>query len=251
VHVCVCVFSSSWVVAGKADPISPPRIHVHPDSPATGAQWMKQVVSFDKLKLTNNQLDDNGHVGNRCDSHCTAQTFIHSLYLLLNDATSTADPAGYTIKSRHCTQCNPIRTFTPYFWKIHFNIILPSTPTFFKWSLLLKFNDQNHARISQSVMCVTRSVRLILLDGVVLTTKVEQTRDFVTSRYLTYPSSLRTNPCQLSLHIWERAMLWWQGPTYTPLLPWTLYVFSDIFYRYVNNQRHEDGKRVNYYRNVV
>ena len=23
---------------------------------------MKQVVSFDKLKLTNNQLDDNGHV---------------------------------------------------------------------------------------------------------------------------------------------------------------------------------------------
>ncbi|KDR09232.1 T-box transcription factor TBX1 [Zootermopsis nevadensis] len=54
--------SSSWVVAGKADPISPPRIHVHPDSPATGAQWMKQVVSFDKLKLTNNQLDDNGHI---------------------------------------------------------------------------------------------------------------------------------------------------------------------------------------------
>ena len=51
------------VVAGKADPNSPPRIHVHPDSPAKGAQWMKQVVSFDKLKLTNNQLDDNGHVG--------------------------------------------------------------------------------------------------------------------------------------------------------------------------------------------
>ncbi|KAJ9595209.1 hypothetical protein L9F63_013496, partial [Diploptera punctata] len=54
--------SSSWVIAGKADPISPPRIHVHPDSPATGAQWMKQVVTFDKLKLTNNQLDDNGHI---------------------------------------------------------------------------------------------------------------------------------------------------------------------------------------------
>lgn len=55
-------FSSSWIVAGKADPVSPPRIHVHPDSPASGEQWMKQVVSFDKLKLTNNQLDDNGHV---------------------------------------------------------------------------------------------------------------------------------------------------------------------------------------------
>jgi hypothetical protein len=54
--------SSSWVVAGKSDPNSPPRIHVHPDSPAKGSQWTKQVVSFDKLKLTNNQLDDNGHV---------------------------------------------------------------------------------------------------------------------------------------------------------------------------------------------
>ncbi|XP_012285268.1 T-box transcription factor TBX1 [Orussus abietinus] len=54
--------SSAWVVAGRADPISPPRIHVHPDSPANGAHWMKQPVSFDKLKLTNNQLDDNGHI---------------------------------------------------------------------------------------------------------------------------------------------------------------------------------------------
>lgn len=54
--------SSSWVVAGKSDPISPPRIHVHPDSPAQGSAWMKQVISFDKLKLTNNQLDEQGHV---------------------------------------------------------------------------------------------------------------------------------------------------------------------------------------------
>ncbi|KAK2711234.1 hypothetical protein QYM36_012423, partial [Artemia franciscana] len=54
--------SSSWVVAGRADPVSPPRIHVHPESPAKGSQWMKQVISFDKLKLTNNQMDDNGHI---------------------------------------------------------------------------------------------------------------------------------------------------------------------------------------------
>ncbi|CAG2253570.1 T-box transcription factor TBX10-like [Mytilus galloprovincialis] len=54
--------SSSWVVAGKADPNMPGRIHVHPDSPGKGAQWMKQIVSFDKLKLTNNLLDDNGHI---------------------------------------------------------------------------------------------------------------------------------------------------------------------------------------------
>ncbi|KAK1328535.1 hypothetical protein QTO34_012108 [Cnephaeus nilssonii] len=47
---------------GKADPATPGRVHYHPDSPAKGAQWMKQIVSFDKLKLTNNLLDDNGHI---------------------------------------------------------------------------------------------------------------------------------------------------------------------------------------------
>ncbi|XP_049767264.1 T-box transcription factor TBX1-like [Schistocerca cancellata] len=71
--------SSSWVVAGKADPVSPPRIHVHPDSPASGAQWMKQVVSFDKLKLTNNQLDDNGHI--ILNSMHRYQPRFHVLYL--------------------------------------------------------------------------------------------------------------------------------------------------------------------------
>lgn len=33
------------------------------DSPATGAHWERQpVLSFDKVKLTNNPLDQNGHV---------------------------------------------------------------------------------------------------------------------------------------------------------------------------------------------
>lgn len=59
--------SSSWLVAGKADPATPGRVHYHPDSPAKGAQWMKQIVSFDKLKLTNNLLDDNGHVSTRLE----------------------------------------------------------------------------------------------------------------------------------------------------------------------------------------
>nr|XP_010955156.1 PREDICTED: T-box transcription factor TBX10 [Camelus bactrianus] len=54
--------SSAWLVAGKADPATPGRVHFHPDSPAKGAQWMRQIVSFDKLKLTNNLLDDNGHI---------------------------------------------------------------------------------------------------------------------------------------------------------------------------------------------
>ena len=54
--------SSKWLVAGKADSSVPGRVHIHPDSPCTGQQWMKQIVSFDKLKLTNNLMDDNGHV---------------------------------------------------------------------------------------------------------------------------------------------------------------------------------------------
>lgn len=56
------ISSSSWVIAGKADPHLPGRIHVHPDTPQRGSQWMKNVVTFDKLKLTNNLMDDNGHV---------------------------------------------------------------------------------------------------------------------------------------------------------------------------------------------
>ncbi|KAM9439772.1 T-box transcription factor TBX1 isoform 2-T2 [Clarias gariepinus] len=54
--------SSSWIMAGRGDVAIPGRVHFHPDSPARGAQWMKQTVSFDRLKLTNNLLDDNGHI---------------------------------------------------------------------------------------------------------------------------------------------------------------------------------------------
>ncbi|MEQ2275467.1 T-box transcription factor tbx20 [Xenotaenia resolanae] len=53
---------SSWLVAGKADPPLPARLYVHPDSPFTGEQLMKQMVSFEKVKLTNNELDQHGHV---------------------------------------------------------------------------------------------------------------------------------------------------------------------------------------------
>ena len=57
---------SSWLVAGKADPPLPTRLYMHPDSPYTGEQLMKQTVSFEKLKLTNNMLDKNSHVSMRC-----------------------------------------------------------------------------------------------------------------------------------------------------------------------------------------
>ncbi|ELR54751.1 T-box transcription factor TBX21, partial [Bos mutus] len=48
--------SGKWVQCGKAEGSMPGnRQYVHPDSPNTGAHWMRQEVSFGKLKLTNNK----------------------------------------------------------------------------------------------------------------------------------------------------------------------------------------------------
>uniref|UniRef100_A0A4W5LZY9 T-box transcription factor 3b n=1 Tax=Hucho hucho TaxID=62062 RepID=A0A4W5LZY9_9TELE len=62
--------NSHWMVAGKADPEMPKRMYIHPDSPATGEQWMSKVVNFHKLKLTNNISDKHG--------------FVRSKYTILN-----------------------------------------------------------------------------------------------------------------------------------------------------------------------
>lgn len=59
---CRYKFQRQWTVAGKADPETPKRIYIHPDSPATGQQWMSKVVTFTKLKLTNNLADTHGFV---------------------------------------------------------------------------------------------------------------------------------------------------------------------------------------------
>ena len=57
---------SSWLVAGKADPPPPYRFYVHPDSPFRRDQLeSRQIVSFEKAKLTNNDLDKNGQVDKR------------------------------------------------------------------------------------------------------------------------------------------------------------------------------------------
>uniref|UniRef100_A0A3B3US43 T-box-containing protein TBX6L-like n=1 Tax=Poecilia latipinna TaxID=48699 RepID=A0A3B3US43_9TELE len=54
--------SSQWEVAGKSEPQPPCRTYIHPDSPAVGSHWMKQSLSFLKMKLTNNTLDQHGHI---------------------------------------------------------------------------------------------------------------------------------------------------------------------------------------------
>ncbi|KAI4882943.1 hypothetical protein NFI96_015613, partial [Prochilodus magdalenae] len=50
-----------WETNGKGDPHIL-RSFVHPESPATGLDWMQNPVSFYKLKLTNNPSDQEGHI---------------------------------------------------------------------------------------------------------------------------------------------------------------------------------------------
>ncbi|XP_033911373.3 T-box transcription factor TBX21 [Acipenser ruthenus] len=49
-----------WVQCGKAECNMPGnRRYMHPDSPNSGAHWMRQEISFGKLKLTNNKGGSN------------------------------------------------------------------------------------------------------------------------------------------------------------------------------------------------
>ncbi|KAM6311289.1 MAX gene-associated protein [Aegotheles albertisi] len=51
-----------WEPSGKAEPHVLGRVFIHPESPCTGQYWMHKPVSFYKLKLTNNTLDQEGHI---------------------------------------------------------------------------------------------------------------------------------------------------------------------------------------------
>lgn len=53
---------SSWQQAGKADPPSPPKLFLHPDGPFSLDQLKRQVISFEKIKLTNNDANKHGYV---------------------------------------------------------------------------------------------------------------------------------------------------------------------------------------------
>ncbi|CAL8248614.1 unnamed protein product [Lota lota] len=45
-----------WVTCGKADNnMQGNKVYIHPESPNTGAHWMRQEISFGKLKVTNNK----------------------------------------------------------------------------------------------------------------------------------------------------------------------------------------------------
>ena len=72
---------SSWLVAGKADPAPPHRLYCHPDAPFSGEQLKKQVITFEKVKVTNNESDNTGQVKTSLKFHCAF------FYLLLKTNT--------------------------------------------------------------------------------------------------------------------------------------------------------------------
>lgn len=90
------------MVAGNADSPVPPRVYIHPDSLASGDTWMRQVVSFDKLKLTNNELDDQGHVS-ELDTPDIPYLFLIcfvAINLCFSQTTLYFNPSPYLVYSR-------------------------------------------------------------------------------------------------------------------------------------------------------
>ncbi|XP_064383219.1 T-box transcription factor TBX5-like [Halichondria panicea] len=53
-----------WVISGKAEPMESEkgRLYIHPDSPATGAVWQKQLITFQECKITNHHLDQLNYI---------------------------------------------------------------------------------------------------------------------------------------------------------------------------------------------
>ncbi|KAJ3653618.1 hypothetical protein Zmor_012858 [Zophobas morio] len=52
--------NGEWVAGGKAEVAPSKPVYMHPESPNFGAHWMKESISFAKVKLTNKSNGNNG-----------------------------------------------------------------------------------------------------------------------------------------------------------------------------------------------
>ena len=84
--------NSKWIQVGKADVHCTEKMkHEHPDNANTGKFWMRQKVSFKKVKLTNNKANKHNHVSPSHDilykaaflSICIAITCVAALSSLI------------------------------------------------------------------------------------------------------------------------------------------------------------------------
>ena len=72
--------NGEWVAGGKAEPHTNNDAYVHPDSPNFGAHWMKETVSFSKVKLTN-KMQGSGQVVMMTGCFVDRGSFTESFYL--------------------------------------------------------------------------------------------------------------------------------------------------------------------------
>lgn len=56
--------NGDWVTGGKAEPPPTFNRYTHPEAPHFGRHWMKEEISFSKVKLTNKPSPQNGQVSN-------------------------------------------------------------------------------------------------------------------------------------------------------------------------------------------
>lgn len=80
--------SAEWKATGRSEPqlAAGMRRFIHPDSPATGAHWMREPIRMKAAKLTNNPVNNNGHVSvssvwcmnSRCLSYRNSVLFLRS-----------------------------------------------------------------------------------------------------------------------------------------------------------------------------
>lgn len=69
--------NGDWVPGGKSEPPQPHCVYLHPESPNFGAHWMKEPVSFSKVKLTNKPSPSNGQVSNILPRRGRFDIFVH------------------------------------------------------------------------------------------------------------------------------------------------------------------------------
>lgn len=106
--------NSRWIMAGKADPEMPKRMYIHPDSPSTGDQWMQKVVSFHKLKLTNNIADKHGFVSDLIHLSLHVLTFVSKQTIL--NSMHKYQPRFHLVRANDLLKL-PYSTFRTYVFK--------------------------------------------------------------------------------------------------------------------------------------
>lgn len=67
--------NGDWVPGGKCEQAPNHSSYTHPESPNFGSHWMKEPISFSKVKLTNKPSPSNGQVCYKCKKNFSSQIY--------------------------------------------------------------------------------------------------------------------------------------------------------------------------------